>query len=354
MRILTARSFTPANDSACETDAALTPTAHVARLATTSVSLAAHVVSVTEASVSLTEPSVSLTVPSAWLTEPSVSLTEPSVSLAVLAVSVTERPVSVAATSVSLTEGPVSLTRPSVSLTDPSASYGRSVATHNLPPKSTARSPTAPSRHLQELKALEEHDAPRSGRPSGARAIPAVLTLKGAFLMSRTIVSRITLLQLLIAGIGKHLAGVTSITLAGVPYPPPALAKLFQELVDAINAATAARTAAHDALVAERAKSKAVDPVLAALKSYLLSVYSDAATLADFGLTPRKPRRARTQAEGAATAAKRRATRVARHTLGKRQKAAIHGAAASPTGGDGGAPTAAAPAAGTGGSATKL
>ena len=149
--------------------------------------------------------------------------------------------------------------------------------------------------------------------------------------MKRNIISRLTFLQNLIDGIGKHLSSATSITLAGTPYPPAAIEKLLQELIDAINAGVAARTAARDAVRAEREKARALDPLIQALKSYLLGVYSDAGTLADFGLAPRKPRRVLTQSDGAASVEKRRATRDARHTLGKRQKLRIKGSVAPPT-----------------------
>jgi hypothetical protein len=49
--------------------------------------------------------------------------------------------------------------------------------------------------------------------------------------------------------------------------------------------------------------------------------------LADFGLTPRKARKALTPAELVRKAEKAKATREARHTMGKRQKLAIHGSA---------------------------
>ena len=82
-------------------------------------------------------------------------------------------------------------------------------------------------------------------------------------------------------------------------------------------------------------------------------------SLVDFGITPNKPRRASTLAEKTEAAAKGKATRVARHTMGPKQKAAIHGEV--PEAGDGTATpegtstsqaasssTAAVPSAGTG------
>jgi hypothetical protein len=199
-----------------------------------------------------------------------------------------------------------------------------------LLPKSTG--PAAKTAPVSALSFEGERGARRASKPtpSGAGAIPAALTRKGASLMQRNTTQRLAFLNLLIAGIGKYFAGVTTLTLAGTAYAPSALVKLLEELVSAINAAVAARTAAHDAVLAASAKSAAVDPVIAALRSYLLGVYSDAKTLADFGLAPRKPRRAPTQQEGAAAAAKRLATRAARHTLGKRQKASVHGTAPEP------------------------
>lgn len=48
-------------------------------------------------------------------------------------------------------------------------------------------------------------------------------------------------------------------------------------------------------------------------------------TLADYDIAPHKPRRALTTEEEAAKVAKAKATRAARHTMGKRQKEGIKG-----------------------------
>jgi hypothetical protein len=273
------------------------------------VGLAGHLVSKAAASVRRGEPSVSLTQVSLSDAKPAASDAVPWVRLA---------------------DTLGTRTGPAVSETLDPASESDVSATYIHPQKSTgatAKNATSPALTL-EGKSEAQRLSKRT--PSGACAIPAALTQKEGSVMSRTIQSRVTLLQLLIAGIGKYFAGVNTITLAGTPYAPSAIAKILQDLVDAINAAVAARTAAHVAVQAASAKSAAVDPVLTAFKSYLLGVYTDAKTLADFGLTPRKPRRPLTQEEGAAAAAKRLATRAARHTLGKRQKASIHGTAPEP------------------------
>jgi hypothetical protein len=62
------------------------------------------------------------------------------------------------------------------------------------------------------------------------------------------------------------------------------------------------------------------------MRQALLVAFADQVdVLADFGLTGRKTRVV-TPEEKVTAAAKARATRAARHTMGKRQKAAIKGA----------------------------
>jgi hypothetical protein len=142
---------------------------------------------------------------------------------------------------------------------------------------------------------------------------------------------RIGEMQQLSAGIRQYLSGKI-LTLAGKTITADDLLKEIDGYVAQLNTTDAA----HANWIAEvRAtaalEAAAIDPDLEAFESYLRGLYgASSQTLVSFGLAPRKPR-TRTVAEKAETAAKSAATRVARHTLGPRQKAAIHGVApASP------------------------
>jgi hypothetical protein len=69
---------------------------------------------------------------------------------------------------------------------------------------------------------------------------------------------------------------------------------------------------------------------LAALQTYLVATLgAGSQTLVHFGFEPRKPPK-RTVRAKAAAAVKSRATRAERHTIGPRQKAAIHGTVDKP------------------------
>src|SRR3979409_1544989 len=77
--------------------------------------------------------------------------------------------------------------------------------------------------------------------------------------------------------------------------------------------------------LADRALRTSVTRVLRGLREHLLNVFGDTSpALADFGLAPpKKP--VTTPEKKDAAADKMRATRAARHTMGKKQKKAIKG-----------------------------
>jgi hypothetical protein len=81
----------------------------------------------------------------------------------------------------------------------------------------------------------------------------------------------------------------------------------------------------HATVLADRALRTSVTRVLRGLREHLLNVFGDTSpALADFGLAP--PKKPLTTPEKKAAAAdKMRATRAARHTMGKKQKKAIKG-----------------------------
>jgi hypothetical protein len=127
-----------------------------------------------------------------------------------------------------------------------------------------------------------------------------------------------------IAAIRKYLVTLQSILIAGVTYTPDQLIALFQKDADLADAATRARGNLFAAAQAASAQRTLMRPVLVGFRSFLHNQFSDPSIVAEFGFTPRK--QGKPSVETKATAAvKAKATRVARHTLGKNQKQAIKG-----------------------------
>ncbi len=148
----------------------------------------------------------------------------------------------------------------------------------------------------------------------------------------------------LIAGTLKHFANEV-LAFGGATYAGPVLAQLLQGLIDAMAAADQAKAAWDQALKSMRDSRAKVVPILGDYQSYLVNRFGQApSTLADFGVAPRKKPTPLTAEQRATAAQKAAATRVLRHTMGKKAKAAIKAPAASPV---------AAPAAPATGSATK-
>ena len=132
------------------------------------------------------------------------------------------------------------------------------------------------------------------------------------------------------AGLLKHYAG-KSLVLGNASVTVDDLVGSFTSYQAQLNAAAAQRAAWLAATKAvEELEETQINPALVNLHRYLEGVYGVAgAPLADFGMTPRQPAQRSVKAKAEAID-KSLATRVARHTLGERQKAAIHGAASSP------------------------
>jgi hypothetical protein len=131
--------------------------------------------------------------------------------------------------------------------------------------------------------------------------------------------------QALIAGTQKHFPS-GSFTLGNVAYTTASLVQLFQSLGNAIAATNAAQTSAKDAVAAMRVAEKQVNPVILGFTEFLRTSFGTAAaTLADFGLEPKKAPAPLTAQAKTAAVAKRLATRQARGTTSKKQKLAVKG-----------------------------
>jgi len=137
-------------------------------------------------------------------------------------------------------------------------------------------------------------------------------------------------LQKMIDGVKKHEQTLPVLTVGGTSYKPADILAVLQARLDAANAALSTRATWQSAVKAdhdERAKTKGF---VSGLRQALLVAYAGSIdTLADFGLVGRKPRVISPEKKLAA-AEKAKATRAARHTMGKKQKAKIKGEPAQP------------------------
>src|SRR5258708_23110573 len=129
-----------------------------------------------------------------------------------------------------------------------------------------------------------------------------------------------------IRGVQKHLQNVSSLPLGGSAYTPADLVKLVQSRIDSANVAAGTKANWHSTVVEDRTLNTKLTPVIRALRQYVINVFgATSPVLADFGFTPPK-KATRTPEEKAAAAARAKATRTARHTMGKKQKKDVKGA----------------------------
>jgi hypothetical protein len=165
----------------------------------------------------------------------------------------------------------------------------------------------------------------------------------------------------LVAGARKHFAnGGQVLSFAGGfanVTVDEAVAEL-QKLIDLRAATTLAQATVRDKVQAERGAMPALVAFMNAFEALIRLMFgADTASLADFGLKPRKRPGPKTATDKAVAAAKRKATRVARGTLGPKAKKAVHGnitadLVVTPVPSPAKAPEAPAPAPAPGGAAT--
>jgi hypothetical protein len=133
------------------------------------------------------------------------------------------------------------------------------------------------------------------------------------------------LAEQLIAGTNKHLTSTTQVLLVGVSYTPAQVTQQLQTLVNLRSSVDAAKATVQAKLAAEKAQMPALSTFMGALVSYVKASFGNAPdVLADFGLHPKARAQPTVQAKTAA-AAKRKATRAARHTTGPKQKLSVKG-----------------------------
>jgi hypothetical protein len=131
--------------------------------------------------------------------------------------------------------------------------------------------------------------------------------------------------QTLIDGLNKHAAAIQAIAIAGASVTTKDIVATLQSRIDSAKAALSTRATWLTAVQADRAVRDKTKTFVSGLKQALLVAFAGQIdTLADFGLTGRKTT-VLTPEEKLVRAAKARATRAARHTMGSKQKAEIKG-----------------------------
>ena len=130
----------------------------------------------------------------------------------------------------------------------------------------------------------------------------------------------------LIAGTSKHFASTTQVTFAGGSFTPAQITAQLQALVNLRNDVDTAKAATKARLAAEKADTPALRTLMGAFVTYVKAVFGNQPeVLADFGIHPKARAQLTAEAKTAA-AAKRKATRAARHTMGAKQKKGVKGA----------------------------
>ncbi len=120
--------------------------------------------------------------------------------------------------------------------------------------------------------------------------------------------------------------GNVTLTVAGVVVTPAQVVAALQNRVSAIDATTTAKAALAKSYADGKTLRTTTQPIVNAVKQIALIMYANAPdTLTVFGLVPRKARAPLTLAEKAERAAKAKATRLARNTMGPKAKAKVKG-----------------------------
>jgi hypothetical protein len=161
------------------------------------------------------------------------------------------------------------------------------------------------------------HEARRPARSPSERREKKMTTRGKNGLVARA--------QQLSAGAARHLANKTQVEFAGGPFAPAQITTKLQSIVTLRSDVDAARATARAKVAAERADMPALRAFTGALVAYVKATFGGSPeVLADFGIVPKAPA-PRTAVAKAAAAAKGKATRLARGTLGSKQKKAVKG-----------------------------
>jgi hypothetical protein len=131
--------------------------------------------------------------------------------------------------------------------------------------------------------------------------------------------------QKLIDGLTKHATFLPTLVIGSTSYKTADIIGTLQARIDARNATASSRATWQAAVQAERDQRAKTQTVVSGLQQAVQVAFAGSIdALADFGLKPRKPR-VMTPEQKTEAAAKAKATREARHTMGPKQKAKIKG-----------------------------
>jgi hypothetical protein len=136
----------------------------------------------------------------------------------------------------------------------------------------------------------------------------------------------VALAKQLIAGFKQHFPAVTSMTIGGQPLTPAQIEQFLQTLIDLRAAVDDAKSATKAKIQTEASQAPALRSRMAALVTIVKGSFGNSPdVLADFGLKPNKVRTPLTIDQKAVAAARRAATRAARHTMGPKQRQQVKG-----------------------------
>jgi hypothetical protein len=129
----------------------------------------------------------------------------------------------------------------------------------------------------------------------------------------------------LITGTKAHYPnGSEQLTIGGATRTVSEFTALLQSFVDLREAVDAAKAASEAKLEAERAQAPSLRGFIA---TFVKGTFGNSPeVLADFGIRPRKAPAPLTAEQKAVAVEKRKATRAARHTMGKNQRKGVKGA----------------------------
>jgi hypothetical protein len=130
----------------------------------------------------------------------------------------------------------------------------------------------------------------------------------------------------LIVGTKQDFANTSSLVVAGKTYTPAQVIATLQSLVDLRVSVDTAKAASQAKLAEEKTQAPALRRFMSTYATFVRGSFGDQPdVLAHFGLVPRKPATPLTVEQKAVAAAKRKATRDARHTMGPKQKQDVKG-----------------------------
>ncbi len=136
--------------------------------------------------------------------------------------------------------------------------------------------------------------------------------------------------QKLVDGLTKHKALITALPIGGKTLTPDQAIAIVQARIDTSNGSLTTKAAAKAAVLAEQTQRTQTKQFVSSLRQVIRSMFGASPdVLADFGLALKKVPVESPETRVAA-AAKARATRALRHTMGSKQKAALKATAPLP------------------------